>query len=290
MSGMKTLRTYKKKGNKILIEKELAYIYANSSNDVFIIDTFHVEKVKHYTWHSENGYAVTNVYENGKRRGISMHRLIMGVLDEKEVHEVDHINHCRNDNRESNLRHCKGDAPNLANNKIQFWNHERLWIHRTKENTYILIVSDGRYMNVRLRYCTFEQALKVRKFLYDQGLADGIPKILSASRKLCLQILEKVEDGSREYHQCIQSLDYMERKYKEACQNARRDAEIQENLKEKIDNLKGLHGFIEHEGKVLVFFKDIKKSKDVGTKDKSFFRFIDGEVVAPEKPDNEAES
>lgn len=71
--------------------------------------------VDQYTWriHSQ-GYVIAHKLENGKDRTISMHRLVMGVLD-RRYPVVDHKNGNPKDNRKSNLRFAsfKENARNL---------------------------------------------------------------------------------------------------------------------------------------------------------------------------------
>lgn len=58
--------------------------------------------ISQYTWHiNSGGYAVC--YSEGKT--ILMHRLILGVLDHREI-EVDHKYHKHLDNRRSKIRVC----------------------------------------------------------------------------------------------------------------------------------------------------------------------------------------
>lgn len=82
-----------------------------------IIDDDDVVKVTSHYWHTnKDGYAVTNIWLDGKRTSVSMHRLVMGCMP-KDGKELDHINRIRLDNRKENLRfvphkfntwNCKG--------------------------------------------------------------------------------------------------------------------------------------------------------------------------------------
>jgi hypothetical protein len=67
--------------------------------------------IKQFTWSICNGYAVTNI--NGKL--ISMHRLILGIVDNPDL-EVDHKFHNGLDNRRKYIRVCT-HAQNLQNSR-----------------------------------------------------------------------------------------------------------------------------------------------------------------------------
>ncbi len=66
-----------------------------------LVDTDLEPTLSAYTWGLSLGYAVRIGLSDGKRRGIRMHRAIMGAPDGLEV---DHINRNRLDNRRANLR------------------------------------------------------------------------------------------------------------------------------------------------------------------------------------------
>lgn len=91
--------------NEIRIDGDVAYVYLYNEDfsvkSICKIDADDVEKVQYTKWADRSGYA----YYNGTRatRGYHMHRLIMGVIGQKDVF-VDHINGDRLDNRKSNLR------------------------------------------------------------------------------------------------------------------------------------------------------------------------------------------
>jgi hypothetical protein len=87
-------------------------IFTNPKNKYgylpILIDKKNLEKIKNYTWcihkESNNFYAVTSIYKNGKHVVISMHVLIKGT---KKGKEIDHIKHYKEyvNNKEDNLRH-----------------------------------------------------------------------------------------------------------------------------------------------------------------------------------------
>lgn len=78
----------------------IGYTY---KGQIFKFDLEDYEIIKDYSWHiNSNDYVVTNIYENGKQKKVSMHRMILHITDSKIF--VDHINHDKADNRKSQLR------------------------------------------------------------------------------------------------------------------------------------------------------------------------------------------
>ncbi len=81
-----------------------------------IIDPEDFPVIARFAWtigkDKHNAYAKTEIFINGERRKIHMHRLIMGM---KRRH-VDHINKNGLDNRKANLRYCS-NAQNCANSR-----------------------------------------------------------------------------------------------------------------------------------------------------------------------------
>ena len=61
------------------------------------------EKLSVFKWYFSNGYAVRDVWINGKSKTIFMHREIMNT---PKGMDTDHINRNRSDNRSTNLRIC----------------------------------------------------------------------------------------------------------------------------------------------------------------------------------------
>lgn len=80
-----------------------------------IVDPDNYEWLQQYRWYTnrvgKNFYAETKIRVDGKRRTVSMHRLIM---DPPWPYQVDHRNRFGLDNRCSNLRICTG-SENLGN-------------------------------------------------------------------------------------------------------------------------------------------------------------------------------
>lgn len=78
---------------------------------ILVIDEIDSDLLDLYRWcprkDGKTYYARTNLYKDGKRTGIDIHRFIMSrvlgrSLTKKDI--VDHINRCGLDNRRSNLR------------------------------------------------------------------------------------------------------------------------------------------------------------------------------------------
>jgi hypothetical protein len=71
---------------------------------VALIDEEDASRVNEYRWHTNrDGYAITNIWYEGKRTSISMHRYIMGCVP-RDKKEIDHISGNKLDNRKENLR------------------------------------------------------------------------------------------------------------------------------------------------------------------------------------------
>lgn len=98
----------------------------SSNNDIdFLIDKEDYPKLKEFCWYENQGYAYAYSRNKYSIKDISMARLIMNCIENKDV-EVDHINHNTYDNRKQNLR----IVSTLQNN----WNQERAHHACIKEN------------------------------------------------------------------------------------------------------------------------------------------------------------
>ncbi len=106
-----------------------------TQDKVALIDDEDFDLVNQYKWSLTKGYAKSNIYKDGKRTTITMHRLILG-LNDSCIH-TDHINHVRNDNRKSNLRTCT----HLGNNRnVTAWGKSKylgVSFFKAKEHEYI---------------------------------------------------------------------------------------------------------------------------------------------------------
>lgn len=74
-------------------------------NQQFYFDLEDYDKIKDYTWHYDKDKYVCACCKNpdGTDTTIKMHRIIMNLLDEKDL-DPDHIKHINYDNRKSQLR------------------------------------------------------------------------------------------------------------------------------------------------------------------------------------------
>lgn len=92
-----------------------------SQGKVAIVDDKDYEVLSKYKWYAtclkycKNQYAARNVFKNGKKTIIRMHRIILNVPDNMQI---DHINGNGLDNRRCNLRFCN-HAQNQANSKTK---------------------------------------------------------------------------------------------------------------------------------------------------------------------------
>lgn len=87
------------------------------TGEVVLIDDVDYPLVSQYRWYRRNDgrttYAIAHSQNEGKRKTVSMHRLLMG----ESALAVDHVNHDGLDNRRSNLRwatpkqNCRNSRP-----------------------------------------------------------------------------------------------------------------------------------------------------------------------------------
>ena len=91
-----------------------------SQNQVAIIDDIDVALVEQYKWYAKyckathTYYAYTNIWLNGRKTTLQMHRLIMGAATGEGV---DHVDHEGLRNNRSNLRKCT-TSQNMANRRM----------------------------------------------------------------------------------------------------------------------------------------------------------------------------
>lgn len=95
---------HRKKENSYTIDGNVT-IGFTAENKPFYFDTEDYDIIKNYYWSlDKDGYVIN------RNNGIRMHRLITKCPSNLKV---DHINHCKNDNRKHNLRICSASQNNM---------------------------------------------------------------------------------------------------------------------------------------------------------------------------------
>lgn len=150
----------KKKYNIYDLSGDYGVGYTSNTNEPFFFDLEDYDKIKDYCWCiTDKGYIVApKINQNGN---ILLHRLIMNPKDDELI---DHIQHCKFDNRKSKLRivNKNQNAMNskLANNNTSgakgvYWIANcKKWLASIKVNQCKI---DLGYFN------NFEEAVKTRK-------------------------------------------------------------------------------------------------------------------------------
>lgn len=153
-----------KKYNQYDLSKEYGIGYT-SKGEEFYFDLEDYDLIKDFCWYTDrDGYFATNDYRSGKKKRLSMHRLIMG---EQELPcDIDHIHgkYTRNDNRKSNLR-ITTHSQNSMNKGLQSNNTSGVtgvsWYHKTnKWRAHIMI--NKKFISLGL-FEDFDDAVKARK-------------------------------------------------------------------------------------------------------------------------------
>ena len=147
-----------------LTSKEYGIGYTKNGT-IFLFDKEDYDKISQYMWTNDavDGYIRTTfIDENGNKKNIRMHRLVMEVTDPKLF--VDHIHHNRADNRKSELRivSCQENNHNMAMNStntsgrtgVYFDNYYGKWKAQIKVN--------GKPISLGL-YSNKEEAIKARE-------------------------------------------------------------------------------------------------------------------------------
>lgn len=107
-----------------------------TQNQTCLIDACDYDLVKDYRWYyrkpkkANSGYVLTSIPNNGKRKTLQIHRLIMNCTDRKM--QIDHINHNGTDNRRSNLRICTNqeNIMNTSKHKDNTSNYKGVSFHK----------------------------------------------------------------------------------------------------------------------------------------------------------------
>lgn len=134
-----------------------------SKGEEFYFDLEDYEKIKNYTWMTnKKGYICTSLQFDNKKQVLMMHNLVMDNDDNKII--IDHINHCVNDNRKSQLRITINGQNNM--NHSLYKNNTSgcagvVWKEKNQKWEARINVNKKRY-NLGL-YDDINDAIKVRK-------------------------------------------------------------------------------------------------------------------------------
>ena len=134
----------------------------------FYFDLEDYDKIKDYYWYKRKKLEYIEAYDNKIGKPIRMHRLILDVLNQKEV-EPDHIFHIKYDNRKSQLRKAT-TAQNRMNAITRKDNTSGVkgvnWHKRDK--IWQVHIQIGQKLTYIGRFTSFEEAVKVRKEAEDK--------------------------------------------------------------------------------------------------------------------------
>lgn len=173
-----------KKYNRYDLSGEYGIGYTFKGEE-FYFDLEDYNKIKDYCWHKDAyGYIVTKITIDGKRKGIKMHRLIMGMPD--ICFDIDHIHgdKTRNDNRKSNLR-IVTKSQNSMNKKIMSNNTSGVTgvgRNKSKKRWTAYIVVNNKQINLGV-FDDINDAIKSRKaaeekyfgeYSYDNSMKMGV--------------------------------------------------------------------------------------------------------------------
>ena len=152
-----------KKYNTYDLTSEEYGIGYTQKGEEFYFDKEDYDLIKDYCWRIDNGYVVTNENNTntGKRKEVSMHRLVMNA---KDGMDIDHRFHVTNDNRKSQLRECR-HSQNCMNRGITKRNTSGvLGVSWNKQNSKWLAQIYVNGKNVYLgSYINIEDAIQSRK-------------------------------------------------------------------------------------------------------------------------------
>lgn len=130
----------------------------------FYFDLEDYNLIKNHCWHITNRGYVTTRDDNKKGRRISLHRLVMGLTNEKI--DVDHIHgkKTRNDNRKENLRLATRSQNNMnsALSKNNTTGVTGVYFDRNAKKWTASIMVNYKTIYLGL-FDTFEEAVKTRK-------------------------------------------------------------------------------------------------------------------------------
>lgn len=142
-----------KKTNKYYIENNIAYVTAENTNNIFMVDADKWEQIKNICWYEGNNGYLQNKSADGL---LLLHRVVTSA--EKGL-VVDHINHNKRDNRLINLRVCDY-SENAINKKDLPKGISQIYDHN---NIYYVVQLKGRSKsNYRGCFTDYEEAKKLR--------------------------------------------------------------------------------------------------------------------------------
>lgn len=122
----------------------------------FLFDKEDYNKIKDYHWYVHQGYIKTVV----RGKNISLHRLVMGVLDDDDRKPVDHINRNKLDDRKQNLR-IVTTAQNNKNRDRWRKDGTKVGIYHERNRWKATIGLNGKCVTIGV-YKTYEDAVKAR--------------------------------------------------------------------------------------------------------------------------------
>lgn len=134
--------------------------YTSNTNEPFFFDLEDYEKIKNYCW-SINNYGYIIASQASTQKNILLHRLIMNPSEDELV---DHIQHCKFDNRKSKLRIVNKNQ-NAMNSKLATNNTSGVkgvyWVKNYNKWVAAIKINQN---TIRLGYYdNFEDAVEARK-------------------------------------------------------------------------------------------------------------------------------
>lgn len=119
LDAMKIVGYNKRKVNEYDLSGKYGIGYTNKGEE-FYFDIEDYDKIKDYCWWKHHtGYIMTNaIQENGKRKIIYLHKVVMDCTYSGRLQIVDHINGNKEDCRKCNLRYATAQQNN-RNRKVR---------------------------------------------------------------------------------------------------------------------------------------------------------------------------
>lgn len=150
-----------RKRNSYRIVGDIAYVKLSNRDEEFICDLADWEKAREYTWNkTTHGYVRTSItLENGKRKEIRFHGLVMNPA---EGMLVDHIDGDKLNNRRSNLR-LVAPLVNLQNRHTTRGKTGIIGVRQFPSGRYGAQVKTGGQTFYLGRFDTLEEAAAARR-------------------------------------------------------------------------------------------------------------------------------